>query len=224
MTHYKDLDGDGEINQGIAGMYKLDGKYYVPGDAGYNDVVNNPNATPVGTYTLENSGDWKIIGNNTPRYTFGITVGAEWKVFDFDMFWQGTGKRDYFTNSAEFFPIAGEWNVPQKHTTGDYWTPENPSAYFPVLSLNGGKNGASKVSSTRYLQNASYGRLKSVMLGYSLPKQLINKIGLQKLRVYVQGENLLTITPMKKWADPETLGNMTYPLQKKFTIGLNLTL
>ena len=224
MTRYEDLNGDGEINQGIAGMYKLDGKYYVPGDAGYNDVVNNPNATPVGTYTLENSGDWKIIGNSTPRYTFGITVGAEWKGFDFDMFWQGTGKRDYFTDSAEFFPIAGEWNVPQKHTTGDYWTPENPGAYFPVLSLNGGKNGASKVSSTRYLQNASYGRLKSLMFGYSLPKQLISKIGLQKLRVYVQGENLLTITPMKKWADPETLGNMTYPLQKKFTIGLNLTL
>lgn len=205
-------------------MVKLDGKYYVPGDAGYDEAAANPNAESIGIYTLENHGDWVRIGNNTPRYTFGITVGAEWKGFDFDMFWQGTGKRDYFTNGTDFFPIKGQWGVPMRHTTGDYWTPENPTAYFPKLSLNGSKNNASMQSSSRYLQSVAYGRLKSLTFGYTIPRHILSKVGIKKMRVYVQGENLLTITPLKKWADPETLGYNPYPIQKKYTIGLNLTL
>lgn len=194
MTRYEDLDGDNKISSGAS--------------------------------TLSDHGDLKIIGNSTPRYTFGITVGAQWRGFDFDMFWQGTGKRDYWTTSADYIPFGaggdGQWNVPQDHTAGDYWTEENPDAYFARLSFT--NNWQNYQTSTRYLQNAAYGRLKSLMIGYSLPKNIIGKIGLQKVRVYLQGENLLTITPMKKWADPEILGNMTYPLQKKYTIGINLTL
>ncbi len=211
-----------EIANAASQKYLWGGNWQ-PGMTRYEDL-DGSGRIDYGNYTLDDHGDYTIIGNNTPRYTFGLTVGASWNNFDFDMFWQGTGKRDYWSSSNEFFPFSDEWSVPQEHTVGNYWTPENTGAYFPRLSLNNGTNGASRWASSYFLQNAAYARLKSLTFGYSLPKSLINKIGFQKLRVYVQGENLLTITPMKKWADPETLGNMTYPLQKKFSVGLNLTL
>lgn len=198
------------------------GGKWEPGMVRYEDL-NGDGVVDYGNNTLDDHGDRRIIGNSTPRYTFGITVGAEWKGFDFDMFWQGTGKRDYWTSSEQFFPFSNQWNTPQDHTAGDYWTEDNTNAYFPKLSL-GKLNGANRQASTRYLQNAAYGRLKSLMVGYTIPVKITSKIGIQRVRVYLQGENLLTITPMKKWADPEILGNMTYPLQKKYSIGLNLTL
>lgn len=198
------------------------GGKWEPGMVRYKDL-NGDGVVDYGTNTLDDHGDRKIIGNSTPRYTFGITVGAEWRGFDFDMFWQGTGKRDYWTSSEQYFPFSNQWNTPQDHTAGDYWTPENPNAFFPKLSL-GKLNGANRQASTRYLQNAAYGRLKSLTFGYTIPQNIVSKAGIERLRIYVQGENLLTITPMKKWADPEILGNMTYPLQKKYSIGLNLTL
>ncbi len=204
------------------GQSQIWGGQWEPGMVRYKDLDGDKEVGP-GARTLDDHGDLRIIGNSTPRYTFGITVGAGWKGFDFDMFWQGTGKRDYWTSSEQFFPFSDEWNTPQEHTAGDYWTPENTGAYFPKLSL-GKLNGANRQVSTRYLQNAAYGRLKSIMLGYTIPQTITGRFGVQRLRVYVQGENLITITPMKKWADPETLGNMTYPIQKKFSIGLNLTL
>lgn len=198
------------------------GGVWEPGMVRYEDLDGN-GVIDYGTNTLDNHGDRRIIGNSTPRYTFGITVGAEWKGFDFDMFWQGTGKRDYWTSSEQFFPFSDQWNTPQSHTAGNFWSEDNPNAYFPKLSL-GKLNSANRQASTRYLQNAAYGRLKSLMIGYTIPRNLIGRFGIERLRVYLQGENLLTITPMEKWADPEILGNMTYPLQKKYSIGLNLTL
>lgn len=199
------------------------GGTWEPGMTKYVDR-NGDGIIGYGDNTVDNPGDRHIIGNSTPRYQFGITVGAEWKGFDFDMFWQGTGKRDYWFGGVDYWAFSNEWSVPQKHTANNTWTPENTGAFFPLLSHNGGKNGASRQTSTRYLQDASYGRLKSVMLGYTLPVKVTSKVGIERLRLYVQGENLLTITPMEKCVDPEILGNMTYPLQRKFTIGLNLTL
>ena len=84
--------------------------------------------------------------------------------------------------------------------------------------------GGSRQTSTRYLQNAAYARLKNVTLGYTLPKQVNEFLGTRNVRLYIQGENLFTITPMIKAFDPEVLNNMVYPINKKVAIGLNLTL
>ena len=102
----------------------------------------------------------------------------------------------------------------------DYWTPENTGAYFPrPLWTHGGNHQ----KSDRYLQNAAYIRLKNLPLGYTFPKHIMNKVGISRLRVYVQGENLLTFTPLIDSYDPETLSNMTYPISRKYSVGLNLT-
>ena len=103
----------------------------------------------------------------------------------------------------------------------DYWTETNTNAYFP---RPGWQNGGNRVTSDRYLQSAAYGRLKNLTVGYTIPKNLTAKWGISRLRLYVTGENLLTITPLNDAFDPETLGGLTYPINRKVAIGLNLTL
>ena len=77
---------------------------------------------------------------------------------------------------------------------------------------------------TRYLQNAAYLRLKNLTFGYTIPKHLLRKIKLQNLRVYFSGENLFEATPMSKNFDPEQLDYTTHPMQRTYSIGLNITL
>ena len=190
------------------------------GDVRYEDL-NGDNKINDGDNTLGKPGDRKVIGNSTPRFAYGITAGCEYKGFDFEMFWQGIGKRDWFPGSgtAAYWGFTNEWQTPLT-TSLDYWTTENRNAFFPKLGWN---NGGNRVASTRYLQSASYCRLKSITLGYTIPKAILDKVGVSRLRVYITGENLFTFTPLIKAFDPETLDNLTYPINKKLAVGLNLT-
>ena len=208
-----------EANAHANQSYLYAGKW-TAGDVRFEDLDGN-NKIDIGDNTLANPGDRKIIGNSTPRFAFGITAGLEYKGIDFEMFWQGIGKRDWFpgNGSAAYWGFTNEWQTPLT-TSLDYWTPENTNAFFPRL---GWANGGNRNTSTRYLQNASYCRLKNVTLGYTLPRNILDKIGVSRLRVYVTGENLLTFTSLIKAFDPETLNNMTYPINKKIAVGLNLT-
>ncbi len=212
------------------------------GDMAYRDIDGDKVITR-GSRTLNDHGDLVRLGNDTPRYMFGITVGAEWKGIDFEMFWQGVGKRDIWGGSIpEFWPFYNQWMSPITYTL-DRWMPTdfekeigvgenktlnpawlesaNPGAYYPRIYM--GNNGKNQWTSRRYMQSGAYGRLKNLMIGYTIPKSITEKAGISKLRIYLQGENLLTISPMKKYADPETINKMTYPIQKKYSIGVNLT-
>ena len=112
--------------------------------------------------------------------------------------------------------------------TADNALGENLDAYYPRPVFNN-KN---KKCQTGYLQNAAYMRLKNLQIGYTLPKHLVQKMGLQNLRVYVSGENLLTITSLSKTMDPETCGagyqsnsqanGTVYPLSKTYSFGLSV--
>lgn len=208
-----------EANAHANQSYLYGGKW-TAGDVRFEDLDGN-NKIDIGDNTLANPGDRKIIGNSTPRFAFGITAGLEYKGIDFEMFWQGIGKRDWFpgNGSAAYWGFTNEWQTPLT-TSLDFWTPENTNAFFPRL---GWANGGNRNTSTRYLQNASYCRLKNVTLGYTLPRNILDKIGVSRLRVYVTGENLLTFTSLIKAFDPETLNNMTYPINRKIAVGLNLT-
>ena len=202
----------------------INGGHWSAGDVKFEDIDGDGKVT-WGEGTVDKPGDRKILGNSTPRYAYGITAGADYKGFDFEMFWQGIGKRDYFGGwgGAQFWGFTDEWCTPQT-TSLDYWTEDNRDAYFPKLH-HYSVNGSNHNTSSRYMLNAAYLRLKNVTLGYTVPSSLLKKVGIARLRVFVQGENLLTLTPMKvKFADPETLGNMTYPINKKISVGMNLTL
>lgn len=191
---------------------------WAAGDVKYVDIDGNK-SIDWGNNTLENHGDLSIIGNNSPRYQYGITAGFEYFGFDFEMFWQGIGKRDAMLSGPQFWGFDSEWNTPYTPAL-DYWTEENRNAYFPRPSW---ANGGNRQTSTRYLQNASYVRLKNVTLGYTIPEKILRKINISRLRVYLVGENLFTFTNMIKSFDPETMNNSTYPINRKIALGLNLT-
>ena len=203
------------------------------GDMKFIDV-NGDGKIDQGANTLSDHGDLKVIGNANPRYRFGFNMGANWSGFDLSVFVQGILKRNWYPgNNADKF--WGPYSRPYysfvpKDFQKDVWTPENPDAYFPLLrgyeALNGG--GELNVYNDRYLQNIGYIRLKNVVVGYTIPASITNKVKLSKVRVYISGENLLTGTKLRsKYIDPEQFdgdatNGRTYPLSKTISAGLNL--
>ncbi len=203
------------------------GSNWTAGDIMYADL-NGDGKVNRGEYTLDDHGDLSIIGNSTPRYNFGLNLDAAWKGFDLKLFFQGTMKRDYMAGGAVFWGTTGQgkWQALGFKQHEDYWTPENTDAYYPRADWSGGRN---TYTQTRYLQNAAYCRLKNVTLGYTLPRNVSEKFYVQNLRVFVSGENLLTITNYTKLSDPELVGvgqwgfGKTYPLSKTMSLGLSVT-
>ena len=210
------------------------GSSWAAGDIMYADI-NGDGKVDNGSNTLNDMGDLKLIGNNTPRYRTGITIDAQWKNFDFSMFWQGVLKRDYMpgSNSMVFWGTTGSgqwWSTSLKEHM-DYFraadtTSElgaNVDSYYP-RPLFSNKNHQAQ---TRYLQNAAYMRLKNLQLGYTLPKSVTHKLGIENVRFYVSGENLLTITSLSSTMDPETAGigsqgGTVYPLSRTYSFGVSI--
>ena len=195
------------------------------GDIEYRDL-NKDGKISRGSNTLADPGDQRIIGNNTPRYSFGLITGCSWKGFDFNMFLQGIMKRDYWLGDIPFFGITGSWTQQIYNTTTNYWTPTNTDAYFarPYATSEITKN---QLVQTRFLQNAAYVRLKNIQIGYTISKKILSSLKLQKIRVYLSGENLFYLSHIDENFDPERLGGSwgngkTYPLLRTFTAGINI--
>jgi len=201
-------------------------------DLNGDGIINN------GHNTLADHGDLKKIGNSLPRYSFGVTGGFNWNNIDVSFFFQGVGKQNWYPGSdAGMFwgPYARPYfSFIPKDMPGQMWTPENPNTYFPLLrgyeAYSGG--GELQAVNDKYLQDLAYIRLKNLTLGYSLPNKLIEKIKLQKVRIYFSGQNLLTFTKMKnKYIDPEQVASGSaddqngnnYPFFKNYSFGLNVT-
>lgn len=209
------------------------GANWAAGDIMYADL-NGDGKVDGGEGTADSPGDRRIIGNSTPRYNFGLNIDASWKGFDLKIFFQGTLKRDYWADGPMFWGASGgKWQSVCFKEHLDYFRndPNDPmgvnlDAYYPRADWSTSKNQAVQ---TRYLQNAAYARLKNVTLGYTLPAELSKKFYCQNLRVFVSGENLLTITSFTGMADPELVGvgswgfGKTYPLSKTFSVGLSVT-
>ena len=195
------------------------------GDIEYTDL-NGDGVISQGENTIEDPGDLTRIGNSTPRYAFGLTTRLEWKGFDFNMFWQGVGKREVWLGDIPYFGLTGSWTQQVFETTMDYWSPENTDAFFARPYATGEIN-KNQQQQTRFLQDASYARLKNLQLGYSLPNTVLDPLGFNRLRVYLSAENLLTLSPIDENFDPERLhGNYgpgkSYPLFRTITMGVNI--
>jgi len=186
----------------------------------------------VGEITKEDPGDLRIIGNETPRYTYGLTLNADWKGFDVSVLFQGIGKRDVAFSKWQgaFWGILGNWFGQQSvyYTAHDFWTEENQDGYLP--RPNAGDGGKNLMIQSRYLQNGAYMRIKNIQLGYTFPQAFTNKISINRARLFVNVENLATFTKMMKIIDPETAaisGNAyaakTYPLRRTWAFGINVT-
>jgi TonB-linked SusC/RagA family outer membrane protein len=193
------------------------------------------------------NGDGKIsaldqvpIGHPTvPEITYGFGLTAGFKGFDASFFFQGSARRSFWlqtTGNGRIQPfldnafdgsgndgLIGQ-NAIIKPIVDSYWSESNrdPYAFWPRLSNYEIENNTQ--TSTWYMQDASFIRLKSVELGYTLPERLTKKFFVSNLRVYVTGTNLLRWSGFTLW-DPEMGGNgLGYPLQRVFSIGVNIGL
>jgi TonB-linked SusC/RagA family outer membrane protein len=215
----------------------------LPGDIKFKDI-NGDNVINNGDNTVNNPGDLKVIGNTTPRYTYGVNLGANWNGFFLSAFFQGVGKQDWYPG-GEASVFWGQYNRPYnkipKSQIGNIWSEDNPNAYFPryrgYVSQNG--SGELRQAQTRYLQNVAYIRLKNLQAGYNFPSTIIQKIHLTNARVYVSAENIWSWSPLYKITkdlDVESIngsdrvltdggsgnGN-NYPILKSVSMGLSVT-
>ena len=192
---------------------------------------------------MEDHGDLKVLGNKNPNYFFSIDLNADWKGFDFRCFFQGVMKRDYWGDknfAGMLFGTRGDqsmWHARGYTEHEDYFRAEaiglpghelsaNLDAYYPrPIFREGAKN---QQTQSRYLQDASYIRLKNLQIGYTLPVAWMQKVGLTKCRLFISGENLWTGTSLSSLFDPETIsggnGGNAYPLSRTWSFGLSLTL
>lgn len=199
------------------------------GDIKFKDL-NNDNKINKGSWTLDDHGDYQIIGNSRARYNFGFTANADWNGFDFSIFIQGIMKKDYYPGSSDLYfwgVYAQPWTNITKGNYYDHWTEENPNAYFPRFkSYQAYINGRGLAApQTKYLQNAAYARLKNLTIGYTIPVKWTSKINISRARVFFSGDNMLEISGLYKYykMDPECLGGQMYPLQRSYSFGLNVT-
>lgn len=233
---------DEEMNahlEKVGGQTAL-GSMWAAGDIMYADLDGQPGITK-GAQTLEDHGDLKVIGNSNPHFFYGITLAADYKGFDAKLFLQGVAQHDVWVDNCQFWGAYGYnmWFWAGYKVHEDYFRAEpiglpgheipanNVDPYFPrPVQGSFGTNKNQNVQ-TRYLQDASYLRLKNVQLGYTFPRALTNKIGISRLRVFFSAENLLTFSKILSTLDPETVtggnGGSAYPLSRTMSFGVNVS-
>ena len=193
----------------------------VPGDLKYEDFNNDG---------VIDGNDVQLIGRGTtPEIMYGLTLSGQWKGFDLTVFFQGAANFNALLTNDMAHPLYNGSNTPTAfldrwhhedlYDTSSPWVPGK----YPSTYASGKQNN--RYVSSFWLQNASYLRLKEFQLGYTLPKSLIQHIGLENVRVFVSGFNLFTFTGMDL-LDPEAAGGpgRYYPQQKVISLGFNVKL
>ena len=192
----------------------------MPGDIKYKDIngdgiINNDDIVPIGSTTR-------------PNLIYGLGLSATWKGFDFNMHFQGAGKSHFFIDGFTVYPFSqGEWgNILEDMANSNRWilgVNEDPNAEYPRLSY--GWNSNNYRPSTYWLRDGSYLRLKTLEMGYTLPKVMTARLHMNNVRIHFIGQNLLTFSNFKLW-DPEmgSSNGMKYPLGKTVTFGLTINM
>ena len=177
----------------------------------------------------------RVGRGNRPELTYGLSLNCAWNGFDlsaqftggalFDVSLTGTYYNGYDDNTVWTQAFKEGANSPL-YLVQNAYTTENPNGTFPRLTLgNQGHGGDNGLASTFWLRNGRYLRLKSAQLGYTFPKRWMSPVGIQNLRIYVEGSNLFTISGLPDGIDPESPGvnNGYYPQQRTIMGGITLT-
>ena len=210
--------------------YKTDG-YFKTDDEAKSSAVFNRSVTGAGDIKyVDIDGDGKIsapndlayLGSAVPRYVFGLSLSADWNGFDMSMLLQGVGKRNFYLSSEVMAPFRDTWGNFSYTLHNDYWTPDNLNAANPRPYAGTSHNYQ---ISDHWLQNAAYVRMKNLQIGYTLPRQLLSKVHIDRLRLYFSGDNLFEFSKLNKNFDPELTSSdgYIYPLLRSYSFGLNLT-
>ena len=211
-----DFTENGDLKQGIA--IQPWGKV-LPGDIRYEDLNGDGQI---------NDNDLTAIGDpsSSPRIIYGISPSIRYKQFAVDLLFQGAAKTNWYYHPASIMPFFNGMHAYENNM--DYWTPENTDAKNPRITTAPTANNSQ--TSSFWMGNAAYLRLKSMTLAYSIPTAVSKHVGMQSARVYLSGQNVFTWTKLKYY-DPEIGPNnsylvnsaWSYPQQKVVSVGINVT-
>lgn len=194
--------------------------------------LNGDGIINTGSNTLADPGDREIIGNSQPRYSYGLTLSGSWNGIDASVFFQGIGRRHWYPNlEAQAF-----WSVYARpydsFIPSDFpdkiWSEENPNSYFPFLRGYTAQNSELSVNNDMYLQDLAFLKVRNLTVGYTFPTLWTNKIHVNKLRLFMTGENLVTWTKLESdYIDPEQVmtdnTGRSYPVGKVISFGAQLS-
>jgi TonB-linked SusC/RagA family outer membrane protein len=191
------------------------GNNYIGGDIKYKDLNGDGKITEI---------DEAPIGHPTsPEIIYGFGMSSGYKGFDLSFFFQGLARESFWIDPVKTAPFLDGQNAFMKAYADSHWSEENRNIYalWPRLSATQIDNNIK--TSTWFMRNGSFLRLKSLEFGYTLPERIISKLWLSNLRIYFVGTNLLTFSKFKLW-DPEMGGEgLKYPIQKVYNIGIQLS-
>ncbi|WP_134089992.1 hypothetical protein [Olivibacter sp. XZL3] len=192
------------------------GQKSLPGDIRYEDVNGDGQISNI---------DESILSyyNSTPRIMYGFHGSFRWKHFDFNFLVQGAAQRNILlTETARVMFYNGGSSNSFAYLL-DAWAPDNPAAQYPQAWID--QRAMNNRNSDLWLKKAGYARLKSVDIGYTFSAEKLKSMGLQRIKVFVSGFNLFTISQLKEF-DPEVenANGDYYPQQSSFNVGVNLTL
>jgi TonB-linked SusC/RagA family outer membrane protein len=190
------------------------GTDYLGGDIKYMDINHDGKITDL---------DTAPIGYPTsPEIVYGFGASAGYKEWDFSFFFQGLARESFWINYSATSPFISNQRALLQVYADNHWSEDNRNEYalWPRLSPTVISNN--NRTSTWFMRDGAFLRLKSVEFGYTLPEELMKKTWMQSLRVYLSGTNLLTFSKFKLW-DPEMAGNgLAYPVQRVFNVGVQL--
>ena len=219
-------------------MYKATGKFFNSQEEA--DAFTAKYGNPFGRKFMagdiiyeDTNGDGKLDSNDriytkhtdVPAITYSINLGATWKGFDLSMTWQGVGSVSHIFNREVLGEFSGDASHPSTMWK-DSWTENNHNAKMPrVFETGNSPSDMTRAMSTFWLWNTAYLCLKTLQLGYSLPENVLKAIGVERVRIYYAGENLLTFHSLPFNIDPEITSERgsSYPLLRSHAIGINIT-
>lgn len=210
LEAYKEKFSEG----GIPGNLRI-------GDAKYKDLNGDGKLSLFGDDG--NDGDVRYLGDQNPRYNFSLNFSCDYKGFDFSFFLQGVGKRTLFLEAEASRPFSQWWFDPLEYWYGKTWTTERVDAKYPAITVDQIRGSYNYAPSNNTKFNAAYIRMKNMQVGYSLPKSLLRKINIEKVRFYISGEDLFEIHNVPGGYDPENSGYYgSYPFTRVFSFGTNI--
>ncbi|RPE12377.1 SusC/RagA family TonB-linked outer membrane protein [Chitinophaga lutea] len=169
--------------------------------------------------------DRQYLGNYYPKVTYGLNLGGSWKNIDLTLFFQGAAGVKTYMDAGKMGQIGSSVGKPTSALLNT-WTPSNTAADLPRALTTQQHNDPSNTPSSFWVKDGSYLRLKNLQIGYTVPQNLLDRIGIKKARIFYSGQNILTFSGLYKWIDPEAPASSSiyyYPQVKVNTVGLNVT-
>ena len=205
-----------------ADLYDADGKKYPTLTA--NDKAGHVKYVDVDGNGVINADDKVLLGNSLPEYLYGGNIAAGWKSFDFSLSFQGIGHQRSLFHTRWIEPVMNGWCAVPSLVMGNYWSQhnteeQNRKAKYPRLTNTNTTN--TYAGSDYWLFNGAYFRVKNITLGYSLPKDLLDKVRVKDLRLYLSVNDLPAISNFPKGWDPE-VGFGSYFISTSFIFGVNV--